>query len=186
LIKFFGDSKLKKKGLVIVFTGKGKGKTTAALGMALRASGHNMKTLVVQFIKNFKNYGELKFAQKYISGIQIKAIGKGYVGIRGDNKPLSEHQEEAKKALDFAKERIFSGKYDIVILDEINIALNLKLLSVSEVLKLIKEKPKELHLVLTGRNAPKGIIKVADLVTEMKEVKHPFRKGVLAQKGVEF
>jgi cob(I)alamin adenosyltransferase len=176
----------KSKGLVIVFTGGGKGKTTAALGMALRASGHNMRTLVVQFLKNFKNYGELKFAQKYDANIEIKAIGKGYVGIRGDKKPLSEHQKEAKKALAFAEKEIFSRKYDIVILDEINIALNLNLLSVSEVLKLIKEKPKTLHLVLTGRDAPENIIKVADLVTEMKEIKHPFRKGVLAQIGVEF
>ncbi len=179
--------KKNKFGLVIVFTGDGKGKTTSALGMALRASGHRKKVLVIQFIKNYKNYGELKFVKKFPkANIEIKTFGEGYVGIRGDKKPKEIHSDAAKKGLEFAEKMIFSKKYFMIILDEINIALNLKLLKVDDVLKLLKSKPKDLHLVLTGRGAPKKIIQVADLVTEMKKIKHPYKKGVLAQKGIEF
>jgi cob(I)alamin adenosyltransferase len=176
----------KNKGLVIVYTGEGKGKTTAALGMALRAAGHGKKILMVQFIKNFQNYGELKFVKKYHCGIQIKSIGKGYVRIKGDKFPFEEHVKAAKQALEFAKEKILSRKYDIVILDEINIALDKKLVTINEVIKLIQQKPPTLHLILTGRNAPKKLIQLADLVSEVKEVKHPYKKGILAQKGIEY
>ena len=178
---------MRKKGLVIVFTGDGKGKTTSALGVALRASGHRKKILIIQFLKNYKNYGELKFVKNFPkANIEIKTFGEGYVGIRGDKKPKEIHSETAKKGLEFAKKMIFSKRYFMIILDEINIALNLKLLKVDDVLKLLKSKPKDLHLVLTGRGAPKKIIQVADLVTEMKEIKHPYKKGILAQKGIEF
>lgn len=176
----------KNKGLVIVYTGDGKGKTTAALGMALRAAGHGKKILMVQFIKNFQNYGELKFVKKYKCGIQIKSLGKGYVRIKGDKYPFEEHVKAAKQALEFAKERILARKYDIVILDEINIALDKKLITTNEVIKLIQQKPPSLHLILTGRNAPKKLIQLADLVSEVKEVKHPYKKGILAQKGIEY
>lgn len=176
----------KTKELVIVYTGNGKGKTTAALGMALRAAGHRKKTLMVQFIKNFQNYGELKFVKKYDCGIEIKSMGKGYVQIKGDKFPLEEHVKAAKRALQFARDEILSKKYDIVILDEINIALDKELLTVEEVAKLIQQKPPNLHLVLTGRNAPKKLIQLADLVSEVKEIKHPYKKGILAQKGIEY
>jgi cob(I)alamin adenosyltransferase len=176
-----------KKGLVIVLTGDGKGKTTSALGMALRASGHQKKVLIIQFIKNYKSYGELKFVKKFPGvNIEIKTFGKGYVGIRGDKKPREAHSQAAQKAFAYAQEVINSKKYFLVILDEINIALNLKLLKVDDVLKFLKSKPKDLHLVLTGRGAPKKVIQAADLVTEMKEIKHPYKKGILAQKGIEF
>lgn len=176
-----------KKGLTIIFTGDGKGKTTASLGMALRASGQRKKVLIVQFIKNFKDYGELKFAKKFPSAnIEIKSFGQGYVGIRGDKKPKEVHIEAAKNALEFAEEKIKSKKYFMVILDEVNVALTLKLLEVEEIVRLVRLKPKNLHLVLTGRNAPKKILQLADLVTEMKEIKHPFKKGILAQEGIEF
>lgn len=179
--------KRKQKGLIIVFTGKGKGKTTSALGMALRASGHRKKILIVQLIKNYESYGELKFVKKFPAAkIEIKTFGKGYVGIRGDKKPKEVHSQAAKKALEYAEKMIKSKKYFIVILDEINVALNLKLLKVEQIMTLIKSKPKDLHLVFTGRGAPKRIIQAADLVTEMKEIKHPYRKGILAQKGIEF
>ncbi len=175
-----------KKGLVIVYTGNGKGKTTAALGLALRAAGHGKKTLIVQFIKSYKSYGELKFARKYNCGIKIKTMGKGYVKIKGDRFPFKEHVKSAKAAFQFARDQILSKKYDIVILDEINIALNKKLLTVQEVTELIQQKPPQLHLILTGRSAPKKLIQIADLVSEVKEIKHPFRRGILAQKGIEY
>lgn len=176
-----------KKGLVIVFTGDGKGKTTSALGMALRASGQGKKVLIIQFIKNYKNYGELKFVEKFPqANIEIKTFGEGYVGIRGDKKPREVHSQAAQRALACAKEVVKSRKYFLIILDEINIALNLKLLKVEDVLKLIKSKLGNLHLVLTGRGAPKKVVQAAELATEMKEIKHPYRKGILAQKGIEF
>ncbi len=173
------------KGLVIVYTGNGKGKTTAALGMALRAAGHGQKTLIIQFIKSFRGYGELKFVKKFDCGIEIKTMGKGYVKIKGDRFPFEEHVKAAKRAFKFAKDQILSKKYHIIVLDEINIALDKKLLTVKEVAELIKKKPSDLHLILTGRGAPKKIIQLADLVTEVKEIKHPFKKGVPAQKGIE-
>ncbi len=179
--------KKNKKGLVIVFTGDGKGKTTSALGMALRASGHQKKVLIIQFIKNYKNYGELKFVKKFPGlNIEIRTFGKGYVGIRGDKKPREVHSQAAEEALEFAKKMIKSKKYFMIVLDEINLALYLRLLRIDDVLKLIKSKPKDLHLVLTGRSASKKIAQAADLVTEMKEIKHPYKKGILAQKGIEF
>lgn len=175
----------KTKGLVIVYTGDGKGKTTAALGMALRAAGHGKKILIIQFIKSFKRYGELKFVKKYDCGIEIKTMGKGYVKIKGDRFPLEEHKKAARKALEFARDQILSKKYHMVVLDEINIALDKKLIPITDVADLIRQKPPDLHLVLTGRGAPKKLIGLADLVSEVKEIKHPFRKGIPAQKGVE-
>jgi cob(I)alamin adenosyltransferase len=177
--------KKKTKGLVIVYTGDGKGKTTAALGMAMRAAGHRKKTLIIQFVKSFKRYGEVKFAKKFDCGIEIKTMGKGYVGMKGDVHPFEEHVKAAKKTLKFASEQIQSGKYQIIVLDEINIALDKKLLTVKEVAELIKQKPPHLHLVLTGRNAPRKLIGLADLVSEVKEIKHPFKKRTPAQKGIE-
>ncbi len=179
--------KKNKKGLVVVFTGDGKGKTTSALGMALRASGHQKKVLIIQFIKNYKNYGELKFVKKFPkANIEIKTFGEGYVGIRGDKKPKEVHSQAAQKAFTYAKKAIKSRKYFLIVLDEINVVLDLKLLKIDDIVKLIKSKPTNIHLVLTGRGAPKKVIQAADLVTEMKEIKHPYRKGILAQKGVEF
>ena len=118
--------------------------------------------------------------------IEIKTFGEGYVGIRGDKKPREVHSQAARKAFVYAQEVIKSKKYFLIILDEINIALNLKLLKIDDVLKFLKSKPENLHIVLTGRGAPKKIIQEADLVTEMKEIKHPYQKGILAQKGIEF
>ena len=175
----------KTKGLVIVYTGDGKGKTTAALGMALRAAGHGMKTLIIQFIKSYKSYGELKFVKKYNCGIKIKTMGKGYVKIKGDVHPFEEHVKAAKKTLEFAQEQILSNKYDIIVLDEINIALDKKLLTLKEVTDLIKQKPLDLHLILTGRGTLQKLIQLADLVSEVKEIKHPFKFGIPAQKGIE-
>ena len=186
--------------MIIVFTGNGKGKTTAALGQAVRALGYGKKVLVIQFIKGPWKTGEDKFAKK-IKDLQIIKTGKGFVKILGDKLPFKEHQKAARKGLKLAKKSISSKKYNLVILDEINNAVDLKLVSVKDVLKIIKplknpraslfsnsqEFENKPAIILTGRNAPKSFIKIADLVTEMKEIKHPFQKNKKsARTGIEF
>jgi len=173
-------------GLVIVYTGGGKGKTTAALGMALRAVGHGFKVAMIQFIKGSWFYGELNSSAKLEPNFELVAAGKGFVGIIDDNKPLEDHVNAAQEALLISREKIASAKYDIIILDEINYAVNLKLITVDDVLELIKIKPKNLTLVLTGNYAKEEVIEAADLVTEMKEIKHPYREGKKAKRGVDF
>ena len=177
---------MSEDGLVIVYTGKGKGKTTAALGMALRALGHGFKVLMIQFIKGEWFYGELSSSSKLEPDFELVAAGKGFVGIIDDDKPREDHVAAAKEALHISKEKIASGKYDIVILDEINYAVNLKLISVDDVLELIKIKPKHTTLVLTGNYANEKVIESADLVTEMREIKHPYKQGKKAKRGVDF
>jgi cob(I)alamin adenosyltransferase len=174
-----------RKGLVVVYTGNGKGKTTAALGMAVRAAGYDWKVLMVQFIKGDWAYGELEGYKKLEPNFKLERMGIGFVGIMGDKKPRREHIEAAKKALNYAREQAVKD-YDILILDEINVAVKEGLLTVDEVLEVIKRRPSYLHLVLTGRNAAPEIIDAADLVTEMTEIKHPFQKGILAQPGVDY
>jgi cob(I)alamin adenosyltransferase len=175
-----------KDGLVIVYTGKGKGKTTAALGMALRAVGYNYKICMIQFIKGSWHYGEMTSSKRLEPEFELTAIGKGFVGIIDDKSPIELHKEIAAEALRIAREKIQSKKYDIVILDEINYAINLGLLELEDVLEIIKMKPSSLNLVLTGNHAKDEIIEVADLVTEMREIKHPFKEGIKAKKGVDF
>jgi cob(I)alamin adenosyltransferase len=173
-------------GLVVVYTGKGKGKTTAALGMALRALGHGYKVVMIQFIKGEWFYGELSSSSKLEPDFELVAAGKGFVGIIDDDKPREDHVAAAKEALQISREKITSGKYDVVILDEINYAVNLNLINVGDVLELIKMKPKHTTLVLTGNYADEKIIEAADLVTEMREIKHPYKQGRKAKKGVDF
>ena len=177
---------MEKDGLVIVYTGKGKGKTTAALGMVLRATGYNYKTCMIQFIKGSWHYGEMTSSKRLEPEFELTAIGKGFVGIIDDKTPREIHQKIADEAIDISKEKILSEKYDIVILDEINYAVNLGLVSVEKVLEMIKLKPSHLSLVLTGNHAKAEIIEAADLVTEMKEIKHPFQQGIRAKKGIDF
>ena len=175
----------KKSGLILVNTGNGKGKTTAALGMGLRAWGQGMKVLVLQFIKGGWKYGELKAAEKMGPDFEIRQMGEGF--IKGpEDQSLEEHRHAAAEALAAAKTEISSGKYDLIILDEILYAINYGLVALSDALDLMALKPDNLHLVLTGRNAPPEIIEQADLVTEMKEIKHHYTKGIPAQKGIEF
>ncbi len=178
------------KGLVIVYTGDGKGKTSAALGNVFRALGHGWKVLVVQFFKGDWPivFGELKSAKAH-PNLEILQLGKGFVKIMGDKKPMSEHELAAQEAITLAKEKIYSGKYNLVVLDEINYAidyLDIRLVDLSDVLEIIEKKPAHTHLILTGRNAKPEVIEKADLVTEMKEVKHPFQKGIQAQKGIDY
>jgi len=177
---------MEKNGLVIVYTGNGKGKTTAALGMALRAVGHNYKVCMIQFIKGSWHYGEMSSSKKLEPEFELIAVGKGFVGIIDDTSPHSEHEKSAREALRISKEKILSKKFDIVILDEINYAIDLSLIELNQVLDLIKLKPSNVTLVLTGNHAKDEIIQSADLVTEMKEIKHPFKSGIKAKKGIDF
>jgi len=171
-----------EKGLVQVYTGNGKGKTTAAFGLALRAVGRGLKVYVIQFIKGGFDYGEL-YVVDNLQGLTLKAFGKGKFIV---GKPEEADIVQAQEALKLAKEVVNSSKYDLVILDEVNVALGLGLIGLDEVLRLVREKPAHVELVLTGRNAPDEILQVADLVTEMREVKHPYSKGVPARKGIEY
>jgi len=177
---------MSKDGLVIVYTGNGKGKTTAALGMALRAIGYEHKVCMLQFIKGSWHYGEMDSSKILEPNFELIAIGKGFVGILDDNSPREEHEKYATEALRICREKIFSEKYNLVILDEVNYAIDLGLIDVKEMIKIIKEKPSSLDLVLTGNHAKEEIIKLADLVTEMKEIKHPFKSGIKAKKGIDF
>ena len=177
---------MSEKGLVIVYTGNGKGKTTAALGMALRAIGYDHKVCMLQFIKGSWRYGEMDSSKKLEPNFELIAVGKGFVGILDDNSPREEHEKYAAEAVRICREKIFSEKYDVIILDEVNYAITLGLIDVQEIIKIIKEKPSDLDLVLTGRDVKEEIVELADLVTEMKEIKHPFKSGIKAKKGIDF
>jgi cob(I)alamin adenosyltransferase len=172
----------KKKGLIIVNTGNGKGKTTAALGVALRACGYGMKVTMLQFFKGKWKYGELRSAPK-LETFEIIPMGQGFTW---ESKDIEVDKAMVRQAWQAGKQKILSGNYDLVILDEINYALHYGFLPVEDVVEFLKNKPPMLHVILTGRNAKPEIVEVADLVTEMREVKHPFKEGISAQKGVEF
>jgi cob(I)alamin adenosyltransferase len=170
------------QGLIQVYTGTGKGKTTAALGLALRAVGKGLKVYMIQFMKGDIEYGEITTA-KSMANFEIIQIGRPDFVDKAN--PAEIDIELANKALDHAREIIGCNKYDIVILDEINIAMDWKLIEVGKVIELIKSKPEHIELVLTGRYAPQEIIDIADLVTEMQEIKHPYNDGVEARDGIE-
>lgn len=175
----------KKRGLIIVHTGPGKGKTTAALGLAFRAVGSGLRVLMVQFIKGSWHYGELDAAKllgedKFV----LKPMGRGFVKLGGEIDPAD--KKAAEEAWAFARERIFSGEFDMIILDEINYAISYGLIAVAPVVEALKKKPEAVHMVLTGRNAAAEIVELADLVTEMREIKHPYQKGIAAQRGIEY
>ena len=170
------------QGLLMVHTGDGKGKTTAALGLAVRAFGAGLRVLILQFIKGGQSYGELEALKKFYPQVQIKQCGLGFTS-QGDK---LEHKKLAKETLQLARKEILSGDWDLIILDEINYAVKFNLISESEMLELVKLKPANLHLLLTGRDATEKLIEVADLVTEMKLIKHPFNAGIKAQRGIEF
>jgi cob(I)alamin adenosyltransferase len=179
------DHMAETHGLVIVNTGNGKGKTTAALGMGFRAWGQGLRVLVIQFIKGNWKYGELKAAEKLAPDFVIRQMGEGFVKhVKSDG--TADHQGAAAEALQMARDEITSGKWDMIILDEINYAVKFGLVTVGECLELISLKPAGMHLVLTGRDVREEVIDRADLVTEMREIKHPYKQGIKAQKGVEF
>ncbi len=171
------------RGMVQIYTGNGKGKTTAALGLACRASGQQKKILMVQFMKGKVNYGELRSAKK-LPGLTIRQFGRpSFVDKKN---PVPADIKGAQLAMEFARKAFHSAKYDIIILDELNVALDFKLICLKEVLDLIATKPEKLELIITGRYAHPQVIKLADLVSEVKEVKHYYKQGVPARKGIEF
>ena len=178
------NSLRKSGGLIIVYTGTGKGKTTAAFGLALRAAGHGMPVLIVQFMKGQKEIGEIKAVIE--SNLRIDVIQAGRPGFVQSRtcEPLDMYMAlEGLRAVERAME---NNTYKLIILDEINVAIDFGLLKLEEALEVINKKPTELHLVLTGRNAPESILEMADIVTEMKSLKHCFADGVAGQKGIEY
>lgn len=184
---------METKGLVLINTGTGKGKTTAALGTAIRAWGDGQKVLILQFIKGAWKYGELKAIEtlgKAEGRIEIRPMGDGFV-FHNKKDPeneerLAEKKELARRAWDMVRKEVMSGAWDLVVLDEINYAIHFGMLETEEVAGLIRERPPRLNMILTGRYAPKELIDLADTVTEMILVKHAFQKGIRARKGIEF
>lgn len=174
------------KGLLVVYTGDGKGKTTAALGMCVRAVGYDWKVCVIQFIKGSWKYGELKGIKRLAPNVELHTVGEGFVGIIDDDKSFEEHRAAAQDGVQLALDKIKSGEYQLVILDELNVAMDLGLVMDEEAQDIINARGEKQHLVITGRNATEAIIAQADLVTEMKEIKHPFQQGILAQKGIDW
>ncbi|MEN6370720.1 MAG: cob(I)yrinic acid a,c-diamide adenosyltransferase [Armatimonadota bacterium] len=172
-------------GMVHVYTGNGKGKTTVALGLALRAIGWGLRVMMVQFVKGYKEIGEIKYAELSGGRFDIKQFALDTKrGIR--ELEVRSRRQEAERAVAFAEEAIKSGDYDLVILDELSVALHYELLDMGRVLRLIREKPSSVELVITGRNAPKELIEAADYVTEMRMIRHPYRKNIQARPGVDY
>jgi cob(I)alamin adenosyltransferase len=178
-----GERRLDKQGLVMVYTGDGKGKTTAALGLAMRAMGHGKKVYFLQFMKGSKEYGEVQLAPQLPLLTLVQSGLESFV-IKGD---LSEEDVRlAREGLEFAKQAVNNGDYDLVVLDEVNIALDYELFPLEEVLELIRNKPGKLDLVLTGRYVPLEILATADTISEVREIKHHYASGVQARAGIEF
>ncbi len=173
-------------GLIIVYYGNGKGKTTAALGVALRAIGYEHNVCMIQFIKGEWDYGELYSSNKLKPYFELIVTGKGFVGIIDDDHLIDEHIQSSKNAIRIATEKIRSNKYNTIILDEINYAIKLNLITENEVISMLESKPTELNIILTGNYLSNKILDLADLVTEMREVKHPYKKGIRAKKGIDF
>jgi len=178
----------KRKGLVIVFTGNGKGKTTAAMGLALRASGNKMRVRVIQFIKGSWKTGEVEAVKPLAPLFEIVRAGLGFTidRLRDPRIAMDEHKAAAQVGVEEARTAIASGEFAVVVLDEILGAIKAELVTTEQVLGLIAAKPPMLHLVLTGRDAPPDILEAADLVTEMRLIKHPYEAGIVAQRGIEF
>jgi cob(I)alamin adenosyltransferase len=174
-----------RRGLIIVNTGPGKGKTTAAMGTALRAVGQGMRVLMLQFLKGSWHYGELDAVKSFGDKFIMKQMGRGFVKV-GTEKPDPEDVHMVEEAWSEAHTAIHSAQWDLVILDEINYAISYGMLNPAKVVESLKNKPDLVHVILTGRNAHPTIIDLADTVTEMRQVKHAYEKGVMAQRGIEY
>jgi cob(I)alamin adenosyltransferase len=172
----------KRKALTVVYTGNGKGKTTAALGALFRSWGRDWSVVMLSFIKTeTSNYGEERAARKL--GIELIPLGGGFTWL---SKDLDKDRALARRCWDLCVEKIQSAQYDLVVLDEITYAINYGWLDLDEVLQVLRDRPPDIHVILTGRDAPAGLVDFADLVTEMREIKHPFQKGEKAQPGIDF
>ena len=176
----------KRVGLIIILTGHGKGKTTSALGIALRAVGHGMRVCFIEFIKSDIYSGEIDGIKKLAPHVELHIMGCGFYRQKGDPHIHEEHRKKAQDALKLAEQKMRSGDFDILILDEINVALTLNLVDLTQILDLIEKKPPLMHLVLTGRDAHPELIKRAHTVTEMNDVKHAFRQRIEPQKGIDY
>jgi cob(I)alamin adenosyltransferase len=174
-----------RRGLIIVNTGPGKGKTTAAMGTGLRAVGQGLRVLMLQFLKGSWHYGELDAVQAFGDKFVIRQMGRGFVKV-GTEKPDPEDVRMVEQAWAESEKAIQSGDWDLIILDEINYAITYGMLDAVKVAEAVKRKPEMVHVILTGRNAHPAIVEVADTVTEMRQVKHAYEKGVLAQRGIEY
>jgi cob(I)alamin adenosyltransferase len=181
-------TKKDRRGLVIVYTGNGKGKTTAALGLAVRAAGNGFRVLFLQFIKGQWKTGEYQAVRALAPNIELVRMGKGFTieRLRDKRIPMEEHEQAAADAFARAGEVVRSNAYDMVVLDELLGSIKAGLVPLDDVLQLIRDKPPTLHLVMTGRGAPQALIDAADLVTEMTPIKHPYDQGIKAQRGIEF
>jgi cob(I)alamin adenosyltransferase len=171
------------QGLIAVFTGNGKGKTTAALGLAFRALGHGQRVCVIQFLKGSWKYGELESAEKFKPLLDFFVMGRGFTWKSDD---LEQDRAAARQAWDFAVQIIRANQHELVILDELTYLPHYRIMNEKEILQALREKPPAMHIAITGRYASDDLIQLADLVTEMKEIKHPFQQGIKAQKGMEF
>ena len=172
-----------EKGLLLIFTGEGKGKTTAALGLAFRAIGHDFPVCMIQFIKGSWKYGEIETAKHFDNLMELHIMGRGFTWKSED---LEEDIQAAREAWDFAARTIREGRHRLVILDELTYLVSYNMLGEQEILDVLAERPGTMHIAITGRNASEGLIKAADVVTEMRNIKHAFDNGVKAQKGIEF
>lgn len=175
-----------RRGLIVVLTGHGKGKTSSALGMVLRACGHGLRSCIIQFMKGDLYAGEWDGIKRLGDNVELFATGKGFCGIQGNPYPFSEHRANAQEALRLTLEKMAAGRFDLLVLDEINNALHLKLVDLEQVLEVIRRKPPLLHLIMTGRDAHPQIIELADTVSEVREIKHAFRKDIEPQPGIDY
>lgn len=176
----------KRQGLVVLLTGNGKGKTTSAMGMALRAAGHGMKVCIIQFMKGDIYTGEWDGVRLSGGLIELHATGKGFCGIQGNPYPYEEHRRNAQQALQLVDQKMASGDYGLLILDEINNALDLKLIDHDQVMHILASRPQMVHLILTGRSAHPDVIAAADTVSEVVEIKHAYRKDIEPQPGIDY
>jgi cob(I)alamin adenosyltransferase len=175
-----------RRGLLIVITGNGKGKSTSALGIALRAWGQGMKVCIIQFMKGDLYSGEWDAVKRMGPDIELHVTGKGFCGIQGNPYPWEEHRANAQDAIDLVNEKMAGGKFDVMILDELNNSLKLELVDLEQVLQVIRNKPESMHLVITGRDAHPQVLELADTASEVHEIKHAYRKGIEPQPGVDY
>jgi cob(I)alamin adenosyltransferase len=172
-----------KKGLLMIHTGNGKGKTTAALGLAFRALGHDLPVCVIQFIKGSWKYGELKSAERFKDLLEMHVVGEGFTW---ESKDLDKDRQAALQGWELAKSLIVRARHYLIILDEFTYAINYGMVNEEDALETLRTRPEGLHVLVTGRDAPERLLEMADLVTEMREIKHPYNVGIKAQKGIEW